>query len=292
MGHGGRGARRAGGRPCEGHPHGPDWRGLEGLLVPGAPPDGLRGPGRHKTGPQKRGSPALNQQVRLEAGPGSTRNPGGHPQAPRRRCDMKTLSGEPGGLAAASTPGPEAVLRNCPAWSSSPARTSGRAGRDFTEKYRGQGVRLPGGAMLEEAAGQPASARPTLSHTPMAKLAAGRGIHVHGKAPVISHPEPSGRSSRAGKGPVRVGCAFQNRYSQSVHLPERGAGLWGGGQGAGARSCHLAPGGLLHGERLAGRLKTEGAGAHQLDPSHPGFCWCSSGQAHPRRGHHEQPPGA
>ena len=55
-------------------------------------------------------------------------------------------------------------------------------------------------------------------HTPMARLAASRGVHVFTEKPPVISWEQWGEFQELEKAPVRVGVCFQNRYNESVRL--------------------------------------------------------------------------
>lgn len=113
---------------------------------------------------------------------------------------------------------------------------------------------------------------PHCLHTPMAKLAAERGIHVFTeKPPVISREQWEEFQSLTGK--VRIGVCFQNRYNRSVRLFREVLASGRPGKILGARAfvtwCRGEDYYRTSGWR--GSLKTEGGGAlinqsiHTLD---------------------------
>ena len=115
---------------------------------------------------------------------------------------------------------------------------------------------------------------PHYLHTPMAKLAAERGIHVFtGKAPG-DEPGPVGGVPGPGAGPGAGGGVLPEPVQPERPPAERGAGLWGGGKGPGGARAFVtwhreAPYYTESGWR--GSLETEGGGVlinqsiHTLD---------------------------
>ena len=59
---------------------------------------------------------------------------------------------------------------------------------------------------------------PHYLHTPMAKLAVERGLHVFTEKPPVINREQWEQFQELEKAPVRVGVCFQNRYNRSVGL--------------------------------------------------------------------------
>ena len=59
---------------------------------------------------------------------------------------------------------------------------------------------------------------PHYLHTPMAEMAAERGIHVFTEKPPVIDREQWARFQKLEQAPVRVGVCFQNRYNRSVEL--------------------------------------------------------------------------
>lgn len=115
---------------------------------------------------------------------------------------------------------------------------------------------------------------PHYLHTPMARLAAGRGVHVFTeKPPVISREQWADFSNLDTAAGVRVGICFQNRYNPSVRLFEGLLESGRAGRLLGARAFvtwqREAPYYTESGWR--GRWETEGGGAlinqsiHTLD---------------------------
>lgn len=145
--------------------------------------------------------------------------------------------------------------------------------RDFAEKYGGRAY-----ASLEEMLeGEQLDSlhicTPHSLHTPMAKLAAGRGIHVFTEKPPVIRWDQWREFQELEKAPVRVGVCFQNRYNQSVHLLKEVLASGEAGKVLGARAFvtwhREAPYYTESGWR--GSLKTEGGGVlinqsiHTLD---------------------------
>ncbi len=59
---------------------------------------------------------------------------------------------------------------------------------------------------------------PHYLHTPMAEMAAERGIHVFTEKPPVIDREQWARFQKLEQAPIRVGVCFQNRYNRSVEL--------------------------------------------------------------------------
>ena len=59
---------------------------------------------------------------------------------------------------------------------------------------------------------------PHYLHTPMAKLAASRGLHVFTEKPPVMTWEQWAEFRQLEQAPTRVGVCFQNRYNPSVQL--------------------------------------------------------------------------
>ena len=114
---------------------------------------------------------------------------------------------------------------------------------------------------------------PHYLHTPMAKLAAERGIHVFTEKPPVMNRAQWEEFQALEQAPVRVGVCFQNRYNQSVHLLKEVLASGEAGKVLGARAFvtwhREAPYYTESGWR--GSLETEGGGVlinqsiHTLD---------------------------
>ena len=114
---------------------------------------------------------------------------------------------------------------------------------------------------------------PHYLHTPIAKLAAERGIHVFTEKPPVMNRAQWEEFQALEQAPVRVGVCFQNRYNQSVHLLKEVLASGEAGKVLGARAFvtwhREAPYYTESGWR--GSLETEGGGVlinqsiHTLD---------------------------
>lgn len=114
---------------------------------------------------------------------------------------------------------------------------------------------------------------PHYLHTPMAKLAVERGLHVFTEKPPVINREQWEQFQELEKAPVRVGVCFQNRYNRSVGLMKDVLGSGKAGKVLGARAFvtwhREAPYYTESGWR--GALDTEGGGVlinqsvHTLD---------------------------
>ena len=114
---------------------------------------------------------------------------------------------------------------------------------------------------------------PHYLHTPMAQLAASRGIHVFTEKPPVMNREQWTQFQALEQAPVRVGVCFQNRYNASVHLLQEVLASGEAGKVLGARAFvtwhREAPYYTESGWR--GSLETEGGGVlinqsiHTLD---------------------------
>ena len=151
---------------------------------------------------------------------------------------------------------------------------------DFAQKYGGKAYDSMEAMLEAEDLDAVHLCTPHYLHTPMAKLAAGRGIHVFTEKPPVISWDQWREFQELEKAPGRVGVCFQNRYNKSVLMVET---LLATGQA----------GPLLHGKRLAGQSGNRGRrGADQPVHPHPGPAGTVFGQAHPGGGHHDQPPPA
>lgn len=136
---------------------------------------------------------------------------------------------------------------------------------------------------------------PHYLHTPMAKLAAGRGIHVFTEKPPVISWDQWREFQELEKAPGRVGVCFQNRYNKSVLMVETLLATGQAGRVLGARAFvtwhREAPYYTESGWR--GSLETEGGGVlinqsiHTLD-----LLVRFLGKPTPGGGHHDQPPPA
>lgn len=114
---------------------------------------------------------------------------------------------------------------------------------------------------------------PHYLHTPMAKLAQEKGIHVFTEKPPVISREQWAEFSKLAQGSARVGVCFQNRYNRSVRYLEELLASGAPGKILGARAFvtwhREAPYYTESGWR--GSLKTEGGGVlinqsiHTLD---------------------------
>ena len=114
---------------------------------------------------------------------------------------------------------------------------------------------------------------PHYLHTPMAKLAASRGLHVFTEKPPVMTWEQWAEFRQLEQAPVRVGVCFQNRYNPSVQLLREVLASGKAGKVLGARAFvtwhREAPYYTESGWR--GSLQTEGGGVlinqsiHTLD---------------------------
>ena len=145
--------------------------------------------------------------------------------------------------------------------------------RDFAEKYGGRAYASLEEMLEGERLDSLHICTPHSLHTPMAKLAAGRGIHVFTEKPPVIRWDQWREFQELEKAPVRVGVCFQNRYNQSVHLLKEVLASGEAGKVLGARAFvtwhREAPYYTESGWR--GSLKTEGGGVlinqsiHTLD---------------------------
>ena len=114
---------------------------------------------------------------------------------------------------------------------------------------------------------------PHYLHTPMAKLAASRGLHVFTEKPPVMTWEQWAEFRQLEQAPTRVGVCFQNRYNPSVQLLREVLASGKAGKVLGARAFvtwhREAPYYTESGWR--GSLQTEGGGVlinqsiHTLD---------------------------
>ena len=114
---------------------------------------------------------------------------------------------------------------------------------------------------------------PHYLHTPMAKLAASRGLHVFTEKPPVMTWEQWAEFRQLEQAPIRVGVCFQNRYNPSVQLLREVLASGKAGKVLGARAFvtwhREAPYYTESGWR--GSLQTEGGGVlinqsiHTLD---------------------------
>ena len=145
--------------------------------------------------------------------------------------------------------------------------------RDFAEKYGGRAYASLEAMLEGERLDSLHICTPHSLHTPMAKLAAGRGLHVFTEKPPVIRWDQWREFQELEKAPVRVGVCFQNRYNQSVHLLKEVLASGEAGKVLGARAFvtwhREAPYYTESGWR--GSLETEGGGVlinqsiHTLD---------------------------
>ena len=125
---------------------------------------------------------------------------------------------------------------------------------------------------------------PHYLHTPMAKLAASRGLHVFTEKPPVMTWEQWAEFRQLEQAPTRVGVCFQNRYNPSVQLLREVLASGKAGKVLGARAFvtwhREAPYYTESGWR--GSLQTEGGGVLINQSIHTLICWASFWAAPPR----------
>ena len=144
---------------------------------------------------------------------------------------------------------------------------------DFAQKYGGKAYDSMEAMLEVEALDAVHLCTPHYLHTPMAKLAAGRGIHVFTEKPPVISWDQWREFQELEKAPGRVGVCFQNRYNKSVLMVETLLATGQAGRVLGARAFvtwhREAPYYTESGWR--GSLETEGGGVlinqsiHTLD---------------------------